>query len=169
MAYCRNAGGTRSPALNSIAQRILQFLELHHVHLAPQFIMGSRNVLADSLSRPNQIQGSEGSPHGSLSGAPPPVAGNDRPVCYLSKSPPVMLPLRLDLLSQPRSRHRHRGLFMPGDSPAICQGRGILLPSRCSGWLCSVFFLSHQLSAEVVCVLPVVQVGGPLSFSALSS
>ena len=26
------------------------------------------------------------SPHGSLFGAPPPVAGNDRPVCYLSKS-----------------------------------------------------------------------------------
>ena len=50
---------------------------------------------------------------------------------------------------------------MPSDSPAICQGCGIL-PSSCSGWLGSAFFLSHQLPAEVVCLSPVVQVGGPL-------
>ena len=35
------------------------------------------------------------SPHGSLSGAPPPVAGNDRPVCYFSKSPLLHLFLAL--------------------------------------------------------------------------
>ena len=35
VAYLRNAGGTRSPALNSIAQRILRWSELHHVRLAP--------------------------------------------------------------------------------------------------------------------------------------
>ena len=50
MAYLRNAGGTCSPALNSIAQRILVWPELHHVRLAPQFIMGCHSVLADSLS-----------------------------------------------------------------------------------------------------------------------
>ena len=49
-AYLHNAGGTRSPALNSIAQCILRWSELHHVRLAPQFILGSHNVLADSLS-----------------------------------------------------------------------------------------------------------------------
>ena len=35
------------------------------------------------------------SPHGSLSGAPPPVASNDRPICYLSKSPLLHLFLAL--------------------------------------------------------------------------
>ena len=52
---------------------------------------------------------------------------------------------------------------MPGNSPAIFQGCGIILPVSCSGWLGSAFFLSHQLPAEVVCVSPVVQVSGPLS------
>ena len=63
MAYLHNAGGTHSPALNSIAQRILQCSELHHVRLVTQFIMGRHNVLADSLSRPEQIQGSKWTLH----------------------------------------------------------------------------------------------------------
>ena len=32
----------------------------------------------------------------------------------------------------------------------ICQGCWILLPCRCSGWLSSAIFLSHQLPTEVV-------------------
>ena len=60
VAYLRNAGGTRSPTLNTIAQRILQWSELQHVRLAPQFIMGSHNVLADSPSLPNQSKGRSG-------------------------------------------------------------------------------------------------------------
>ena len=59
IAYLRNQGGTRSKLLNSIAQRILRWAESIPVMLAPQFIMGWNNVLADSLSRPNQILGSE--------------------------------------------------------------------------------------------------------------
>ena len=59
MAYLRNARDTLSPALNTITQRILLWSELHHVRLASQFIMGRHNVLADSLSHPDQIQGSE--------------------------------------------------------------------------------------------------------------
>ena len=35
VAYLRNAGGTQSPALNSIAQRILRWSELHHVAHSP--------------------------------------------------------------------------------------------------------------------------------------
>ena len=60
VAYLCNAGGTRSPALNAIAQHILRWSELQHVRLAPQFIMGSHNVLADSLSLPNQSKGRSG-------------------------------------------------------------------------------------------------------------
>ena len=56
-------GGTRSLFLNEIAQRILMWSELHEVSLAPQFIPGCRNVLADSLSRPHQILGSEWTLH----------------------------------------------------------------------------------------------------------
>ena len=59
VAYLRKSGGTRSPALSTIAQRILRWAESHNIVLAPQFIMGQNNVLADALSRPNQIQGSE--------------------------------------------------------------------------------------------------------------
>ena len=59
VTYLRKAGGTRPSALNAIAQRILLLAEDLHTVLAPQFIMGKNNVLADPLSRPNQIQGSE--------------------------------------------------------------------------------------------------------------
>ena len=59
IAYLQNLGGTRSLLLNSIAQRILRWSETLPVQLTPQFIMGRHNVLADSLSRPNQVLGSE--------------------------------------------------------------------------------------------------------------
>ena len=52
ISYLRNQGGTRSPLLNSVAQRILRWAESLPVVLASQFIMGRNNVLADSLSRP---------------------------------------------------------------------------------------------------------------------
>ena len=59
VAYLRKSGGTRSPTLNSIAQRILRWAETLHIVLALQFMLEKNNVLADALSRPNQIQGSE--------------------------------------------------------------------------------------------------------------
>ena len=59
VSYLRNQGGTRSSFLNSIAQRILCWAEDLSVVIFPQFIMGKHNVLADALSRPNQILGSE--------------------------------------------------------------------------------------------------------------
>ena len=59
IAYLRNQGGTHSSLLNSIAQRILHWAESLPVVISPQFIMGKHNVLADSLSRPNQILSSE--------------------------------------------------------------------------------------------------------------
>ena len=59
ISYLRNQGGTHSSFLNSIAQRILRWAESLPVVVSPQFIMGKQNVLADALSRPNQILGSE--------------------------------------------------------------------------------------------------------------
>ena len=56
---CARRGGTRSPVLTTIAQEILRWAESLQIRLAPQFIPGIRNVLADSLSRPHQLPSSE--------------------------------------------------------------------------------------------------------------
>ena len=160
------------------------------------------------------------SSHGSLSATPPPVSGNDRPVCYLSKSPLLYLFLfllrsssdgdgrsstvlgpppglsisSLDLVSgsagpsnrpagnfasstgspQPASLSASSSRAPQASSSCLrlssdLPGCGILLPISCSGWLGLAFFLSHHLLAKVICVSQVVQVSGPLSFSALAS
>ena len=59
VAYLRKEGGTRSPFLNDLAQEILRWAESLNIRLAPQFIPGIHNVLADSLSRPHQLPSSE--------------------------------------------------------------------------------------------------------------
>ena len=59
VAYLRKEGGTRSPFLNSLAQGILRWSESLAIRLAPQFIPGSLNVLADTLSRPHQLPHTE--------------------------------------------------------------------------------------------------------------
>ena len=59
VSYLRRQGGLLSPLLNSVAQRILRWAEGQEILLVPQFVMGKVNVVADALSRPNQILGSE--------------------------------------------------------------------------------------------------------------
>ena len=59
VSYLRRQGGTHSPLLNSLAQRVLRWAEEMRISLLPQFVMGAHNVVADSLSRPNQVVGSE--------------------------------------------------------------------------------------------------------------
>ena len=59
VAYLRRQGGTLSPALNAVAQRILRWAERLNIILMPQFVPGRNNVVADALSRPNQVLGSE--------------------------------------------------------------------------------------------------------------
>ena len=59
LAYLKKQGGTRSAILNQTAQELLRLAELHSVTLLPQFIMRRNNVLADALSRPNQILSSK--------------------------------------------------------------------------------------------------------------
>ena len=59
VTYLRKEGGTRSPFLNSLAQGILCWSESLSVRLAPQFIPGSLNMLADTLSRPHQLPHTE--------------------------------------------------------------------------------------------------------------
>ena len=59
VAYLRRQGGTLSPALKAVAQRILRWMEELNIILMPQFVSGRNNVVADALSRPNQVLGSE--------------------------------------------------------------------------------------------------------------
>ena len=63
VAYLRRSGGTFSSTLNATAREILLWAETNRVRLLPQFIMGSSNVTADILSRPNQVIGSEWTLH----------------------------------------------------------------------------------------------------------
>ena len=63
VSYLRKEGGTRSPFLNSLAWEILRWTESISIRLLPQFIPGSLNVLADSLSRPHQLPHTEWSLH----------------------------------------------------------------------------------------------------------
>ena len=63
VAYLRRSGGTFSSTLNDTAREVLLWAENHRVRLLPQFIMGSCNVTADVLSRPNQVIGSEWTLH----------------------------------------------------------------------------------------------------------
>ena len=59
VAYLRNQGGTVSSVLNGEAQELLRWAEEKEVTLLPQFILGSSNVVADSLSRRGQVIASE--------------------------------------------------------------------------------------------------------------
>ena len=63
VSYLRKEGGTRSPFLNSLTQGILHWAESYSIRLLPQFIPGSLNVLADSISRPHQLPHTEWSLH----------------------------------------------------------------------------------------------------------
>ena len=59
LVYLHRHGGTSSPTLIEEAQVILRWAESLHISLVLQFIMGTRNVVADSLSHRQQIFGSE--------------------------------------------------------------------------------------------------------------
>ena len=59
VAYLRRQGGTLFPALNVVAQRALRWAEQLNIILMPQFVPGRNNVVADALSRPDQVLGSE--------------------------------------------------------------------------------------------------------------
>ena len=63
LAYLSHQGGTHSSALNDEAQRTLRWEESKSISLRTQFISGSRNVVADSLSRRSQVLSTEWTLH----------------------------------------------------------------------------------------------------------
>ena len=63
LAYLSHQGGTHSIPLNGEAQRILRWAEEKSIFIQTQFISGIRNVVADSLSRRNQVLSTEWTLH----------------------------------------------------------------------------------------------------------
>ena len=117
VAYLRKEGGTRSPFLNSIAQGIPRWSESLAICLAPQFILGSRNVLADTLSRPHQLPHRVVPQHGGLSIFASLVASPDRFICHLGESP--LFDLFLSIPGPSVSGHRCLSPVL-GRSSGVC-------------------------------------------------
>lgn len=55
VAYIRNQGGTRSPALLKLVTRVWVLANKWNITLIPEHIRGSHNVLAYLASRSNQV------------------------------------------------------------------------------------------------------------------
>ena len=99
VSYLRKEGGTKSPFLNTLTQGILRWAESLSIRLLPQFIPGSLNVLADSLSRPHQLPHTEWSLH---------------PEVFLSFS--CMWPVQIDLFAT-SANHQCSVFFSPFRDP----------------------------------------------------
>ena len=78
LLYIKKQGGTFSAALHQEAQLLLRWTESWEVTLMLEFIMAS-NVVADSLSRRQQVLGSEWTLAQDVVGK---VASDDRPLCH---------------------------------------------------------------------------------------
>ena len=63
VAYVNKQGGTVSDALCSLTGRLLRWSETNRVQLEARYLPGQFNVLADLLSRQNQVLGAERSLH----------------------------------------------------------------------------------------------------------
>ena len=59
LAYVPKQGGTHSCLLKVEAQLLLRWVENQSILLFPQFVVGTHNVVAFSLSRPNKVFGSK--------------------------------------------------------------------------------------------------------------
>ena len=120
VAYLRKEGGTRSPLLNTLAQEILRWTESLSIRLAPQFLPGSNNVLADALSRPHQLPHSEWSLNMTVFQSLRRLAGPNRLICNLRKS--LLFDLLLTIPGSNVSRHGRV-------SPVLGRPPGLRVPS----------------------------------------
>ena len=129
VAYLRKEGGTRSPLLNTLAQEILHWTVSLSIRLAPQFLPGSNNVLADALSRPHQLQHIRVvSKHDRLSIFETPLAGSNSFICHLSQS--SLFDLLLPFPGSEVSRHGRV-------SPVLGRPSGLRVPSSGCHSACS--------------------------------
>ena len=63
VAYANKQDGTVSHSLCSLASRLLRWTESLDIHLDARYLPGQSNVLADLLSRQDQVIGTEWSLH----------------------------------------------------------------------------------------------------------
>ena len=91
ISYLRHQGGTLSPTLNAVAQRLLRWAEAQEILLFPEFVLGKHNVVADALSRPDQVLGSEWTLYQEVFDSEEAVASDGGSFCYLTESPFVCL------------------------------------------------------------------------------
>ena len=63
VAYVNKQGGTAPRSLCLLASQLLRWTESLNVHLDARYLPGQSNVLADLLSRRDQVIGTEWSPH----------------------------------------------------------------------------------------------------------
>ena len=135
VAYLRRSGGTFSSTLNATAREVLLWAENHRVRLLPQFIMGSSNVTADTLSRPNQVIGSEWTLHQEV--VDQLVHKWPAVIDLFATSLTVRLPVYFSLASDPRAVGTD-ALLQPWDDlqayafPPIAIIRRVLLKLRSS-------------------------------------
>ena len=88
VAYLRHQGGTLSSTLNSVAQQILHWAEREGISICPHFVPGKNIVVANALSHPNQVVGTEWTLHQEVSDSlRKRCASLNRCFCILSKSP----------------------------------------------------------------------------------
>ena len=128
--------GERSPALDTVAQGILSWAESLRIRLAPQFLPGIRNVLADSLPSSPAPQFRMVSQLGRISIFAASVAGDVRPVCHFRSS--LLLHLFL-ALPRPSLGGDGRALPVLGGSPgvrfsAVVRSSRVLAKLRGSHW-----------------------------------
>ena len=131
VSYLRNQGGTHSSLLNSIAQRILRWAEDQSVVISPQFVMGKQTQCVGGRSfspEPDlglRVDAEAGGLHGSVQE----VAGVNRPVCNITKSPMFTI-----FFSLPRSQ---------------CSGDGCTAPKlEWVAGVCLSSLVSHSSSVE---------------------
>ena len=116
----RREGGTWSPLLNTLTQAILRWKESLSIRLAPQFLPGSDNVLADALSRPHQLPHPEWSLHMTVFLSLRRLAGSNSFLCNLSHS--SLFDLLLPFPGSEVSRHGRV-------SPVLGRPSGLRVPS----------------------------------------
>ena len=102
--------GTLSPTLNEVAQQVLHWVEREEISIRPQFVPSKKNVVADALSHPNQVVGTEWTLHQEVFDS-------------LRKRWPVMVDLFASSLN-----HRCGVYFVPVSDP-IAAGRDTMLQS----------------------------------------
>ena len=125
VAYINKQGGTVSRSLCSLASRLLRWTESLDVHLSARYLPGQSNVLADLLSRRDQIIWTELSLHSQVARALP-CRWSPPSIDQFATSLNAKLPLYCSLVLDPQAvfedvfRHPWDNLDLTHFHPFLC-------------------------------------------------